>query len=167
MNVATSKMLKDLRLRRNMTQEQLGILSGMTKSQISRMEKGTLGSQETVERLLESMGYSLEIKVVDKYEEENFERQRVIDILKSFKQYNSRKYGIQSLALFGSFSRGEQTDESDVDILISLKSPSLYLYSEISLLLESLLKRKVDLVSEKARNAEKFNNEISKDLIYV
>lgn len=167
MNVATSKMLKDLRLRRNMTQEQLGVLSGMTKSQISRMEKGTLGSQETVERLLESMGYSLEIKVVDKYEEENFERQRVIDILKSFKQYNSRKYGIQSLALFGSFSRGEQTDESDVDILISLKSPSLYLYSEISLLLESLLKRKVDLVSEKARNAEKFNNEISKDLIYV
>lgn len=167
MNVATSKMLKDLRLRRNMTQEQLGVLSGMTKSQISRMEKGTLGSQETVERLLESMGYSLEIKVVDKYEEENFERQRVIDILKSFKQYNSRKYGIQSLALFGSFSRGEQTDESDVDILISLKSPSLYLYSEISLLLESLLKRKVDLVSEKARNSEKFNNEISKDLIYV
>lgn len=71
-------MIKNLRKSRNLIQEQLGVLSGMTKSQISRMEKGTLGSPETVERLLTAMGYSIEMKVVDKYESEGGERQRVL-----------------------------------------------------------------------------------------
>lgn len=67
-------MIRSLRKSRNLTQEQLGILSGMTKSQISRMEKGTLGSPETV------------------------------NLLQSFKKHNAEKYGIESIALFGSFS---------------------------------------------------------------
>jgi len=131
------------------------------------MEKGVLGSRETVERLLSAMGYSLEMKVVDKYQNESSERQRILDVLRSFKKYNSGKYGIESLALFGSVSRGEDTKDSDVDVLISLKEPSLYLYSEISSILESILKRSVDLVSAKARKREDFNNETAKDLIYV
>ena len=61
----TSNMIKNLRKSRNLTQEQLGILSGMTKSQISRMEKGVLGSPETLDRLLDAMGFSIELKVVD------------------------------------------------------------------------------------------------------
>lgn len=97
-------MIKSLRKSRNLTQEQLGILSGMTKSQISRMEKGTLGSPETVNRLLEAMGYSIEVKVIDRYESANGERSRIIDFLQSFKKHNAEKYGIESIALFGSFS---------------------------------------------------------------
>ena len=163
----TSKMLKDLRKNRNLTQEQLGVLSGMTKSQISRMEKGILGSPETVDRLLEAMGYSIELKVVDRYETPDGERQRILDTLGNFKKYNAEKYGIESLALFGSFSRGEQNEDSDVDILITLKAPSLFIYADIQAALESVLKRSVDLVSSKARKREEFDKEISKDLIYV
>jgi len=163
----TSNMIKCLRKSRNLTQEQLGVLSGMTKSQISRMEKGILGSPETVDRLLEAMGYDIELKIVDKYETNDGERQKVLDILGNFKKYNAEKYGIESLALFGSFSRREQNEESDVDVLISLKSPSLYIYAEIQATLESVLKRRVDLVSSKARKREGFDKEIFKDLIYV
>lgn len=35
-----------------MTQEQVGILAGMSKSQVSRMEKGELGSPETYDRVI-------------------------------------------------------------------------------------------------------------------
>ena len=167
MKAYTSNMIKELRKSRNLTQEQLGVLSGMTKSQISRMEKGVLGSPETVDRLLEAMGYSLELKVVDRYETPDGEKQRVLDTLRNFKKYNAGKYGIESLALFGSFSRGEQNEASDVDVLITLKAPSLFLYAEIQAALESVLKRSVDLVSSKARMREGFDKEISKDLIYV
>lgn len=167
MKAYTSNMIKELRKSRNLTQEQLGVLSGMTKSQISRMEKGVLGSPETVDRLLEAMGYSLELKVVDRYETPDGEKQRVLDTLRNFKKYNAGKYGIESLALFGSFSRGEQDEASDVDVLITLKAPSLFLYAEIQAALESVLKRSVDLVSSKARMREGFDKEISKDLIYV
>jgi len=160
-------MIKSLRKSRNLTQEQLGVLSGMTKSQISRMENGTLGSPETVDRLLEAMGYDIVLNVIDRYETPDGEKRKVLDTLGNFKKYNAEKYGIESLALFGSFSRGEQDEESDVDVLIALKSPSLFIYAEIKDALESVLKRRVDLVPSKARKREGFNKEISKDLIYV
>lgn len=167
MRIETSKLIKSLRKSRCLTMEQLGVLSGMSKSQISRMEKGELGSPQTVDRLMEAMGYTIEIKVVDKYSSGNVERQKIIDVLSCFKKYNSQKYGIESLALFGSISRGEQNDDSDVDILISLKTPSLYILSEIESALQSVLKRKIDLVSAKARKRVEFESEIANDLIYV
>lgn len=165
--MVTSNMIKSLRKSRNLTQEQLGILSGMSKSQISKMENGTLGSEETVLRLLDALGYELELKVVDKYPGERSERERILGVLRSFKNSQGDKYGIESIALFGSCARGEQTVDSDVDILISIKRPSLFVLSEITVLLESVLKRKVDLVSEKSRSRQEFMENIKKDLIYV
>ena len=71
------------------------------------------------------------------------------------------------MALFGSVARGEHNENSDVDLLIKFKSPSLYLYAELSDALESILGRKVDIVSESARKRPWFAEEISKDLIYL
>lgn len=167
MRMVTSNMIKSLRKSRNLTQEQLGILSGMSKSQISKMENGTLGSEETVLRLLDALGYELELKVVDKYPGERSERERILGVLRSFKNSQGDKYGIERIALFESCARGEQTIDSDVDILISIKRPSLFVLSEITVLLESVLKRKVDLVSEKSRSRQEFMDNIKKDLIYV
>lgn len=93
MKTDTSNMIKNLRKSRKLTQEQLGVLSGMTKSQISRMEKGTLGSPETVDRLLEAMGYSIELKIVDKYETPDGEKQKVLDTLGNFKNTMPRNMG--------------------------------------------------------------------------
>ena len=53
--------------------------------------------------------------------------------------------------LFGSYSRGEETKESDVDILVSFEegtNMSLFKYANIICQLESLLKVKVDMVEE-------------------
>ena len=61
-------------------------------------------------------------------------------------------YGVRSLGLFGSFGRGEQTEDSDIDILIEF-APEAHTFDnfmEISFLLEDLLGRKVDLVTPEA-----------------
>lgn len=53
--------------------------------------------------------------------------------------------------LFGSYSRGEETVGSDVDILVSFDKDakiSLFKYADIICQLEALLKQKVDLVEE-------------------
>lgn len=53
--------------------------------------------------------------------------------------------------LFGSYSRGEETLESDVDIMVSFDKDakiSLFNYAGIICKLESLLNHKVDLVEE-------------------
>lgn len=52
--------------------------------------------------------------------------------------------------LFGSYARGEQTENSDVDILIQPeKSVGLFKLSGMHLDLQDLLKMNVDLVTEK------------------
>ena len=51
--------------------------------------------------------------------------------------------------LFGSYARGEQTDDSDVDILVVFDDEArvgLFRYAHIMNELEDLLKKKVDLV---------------------
>ena len=53
--------------------------------------------------------------------------------------------------VFGSFSRGEETDESDVDILVRFvpnATVTLITYCDIKNTLQDLLKRPVDLVEE-------------------
>lgn len=53
--------------------------------------------------------------------------------------------------LFGSYSRGEEKEESDVDILVSFDKDakiSLFKYANMICQLEELLKQKVDLVEE-------------------
>lgn len=53
--------------------------------------------------------------------------------------------------LFGSYSRGEEKEGSDVDILVSFDKDakiSLFKYASIICQLEELLQRKVDLVED-------------------
>lgn len=159
--------LKQLRKSRGFTQEQLGIIAGMTKSQVSKMERGILGSDATISRVLSALGYSTKIICIDSRGELSTERDRILDILRVFKINNTDKYGIESLALFGSIARNEQKADSDIDILISLKTPSLYLYASLKSDLESILSREVDIISARSKFREEFKESITKDLIYV
>lgn len=66
-------------------------------------------------------------------------KQTVIPILKS--------YGVQKAALFGSFTRGEENQKSDVDILIMPPDGMGLEFVGLKLELEKALNREVDLVS--------------------
>ncbi len=62
-----------------------------------------------------------------------------------------RRNDIASLGAFGSFSRGEQTEESDLDLLVTFsKGKSLIDHIKIEDDLESLLGKHVDLVTERS-----------------
>lgn len=159
--------IKQLRKSRGFTQEQLGIIAGMTKSQVSKMERGLLGSDATISRILAALGYSTRIICIDSRGELETERDRILDILRVFKNNNADKYGIESLALFGSVARNEQNSDSDIDILVNLTNPSLYLYAGPKSDLESILCREVDIISARSKLREEFKESISKDLIYV
>jgi predicted nucleotidyltransferase len=58
-------------------------------------------------------------------------------------------YGVKRVALFGSVVRGEETPESDVDILVKFKRPiGLFNLVGLQLELSERLNRPVDLVTE-------------------
>lgn len=62
-----------------------------------------------------------------------------------------RTVPVEKAWLFGSFSRGEATDDSDIDILVRYDDNakiSLLFISHLIGVLENILHRKVDLVEE-------------------
>ncbi len=60
------------------------------------------------------------------------------------------KFHIEKLGYFGSFADGSYTDNSDVDILVHFRKPIGWEFFDLQDLLETHLKRKIDLVSVKA-----------------
>jgi len=62
------------------------------------------------------------------------------------------KHGVTSLSLFGSVARGDATDNSDVDLLVTFGNiDNQYAdnFYDLTESLEKLLGRKVDLITEK------------------
>jgi Predicted nucleotidyltransferases len=42
-------------------------------------------------------------------------------ILQERKKYLAEKFGVMEIAIFGSYARGEQKKDSDVDLIVDLK----------------------------------------------
>lgn len=61
-----------------------------------------------------------------------------------------RDFFVRKIGYFGSFARNEQTEESDIDILVEFEKPLGWEFFDLQDLLEKELHRKVDLVSTKA-----------------
>lgn len=77
------------------------------------------------------------------------------------------KLGVKSLSIFGSFARGEERPDSDVDILVEFEGRATFdRYIDTKFYLEELLGRKVDLVTPKAIKP-RMKPYIMQDLIHV
>jgi len=88
-------------------------------------------------------------------------------ILAEHKKELYQKYKIKKIGIFGSFARGEQSKESDVDIIVEFEEvPGLIKFIEIEEYLSKLLGRKVDLVRKPAIRKE-LKDKILKEVVYV
>ena len=60
----------------------------------------------------------------------------------------NRSLGVQRIGVFGSFARGEECEESDIDILIEFEEGgrTFDTYMDLKFFLEDLFGRRVDLV---------------------
>jgi len=86
--------------------------------------------------------------------------------LRELKSVLFQKYSVDKIGYFGSFSRNEQTIDSDIDILVSFSKPIGWDFFDLQEFLENELKLKVDLVSEKALR-EQLRQIILKNVKYV
>ena len=75
-------------------------------------------------------------------------------------------YPIQSLAIFGSYARNEQDENSDLDIIVEFNGKIGIRFVDLAEDLENIIGVKVDLVSRKGIK-EKYYQSILPDLVYV
>ena len=72
-------------------------------------------------------------------------------ILLSHREEISREYGVIEIGVFGSYVRGENTENSDVDILVSFDRPlGFFKFLELEERLSEWLGATVDLVTKNA-----------------
>ncbi len=87
-------------------------------------------------------------------------------ILQNLKPILSDKFEVERIGYFGSFARGEQKADSDIDILVEFRRPLGWAFFDLQELLEKEFQRKVDLVSSKALK-EQLRDEILSQTRYV
>jgi len=76
------------------------------------------------------------------------------------------RYNLKSIALFGSITRNETTEKSDIDILVDFEKPIGLEFVLLADELEEILGVKVDLVTPRALKP-KMLEYIKQDLQYV
>lgn len=93
----------------------------------------------------------------------------IISFLQHNRKFLSDHYHVSKIALFGSFARNEQRDDSDVDLLIELENGTENVHETKQSLrefLSSSFERSIDLAREKYLKSYA-KDQILKDAVYV
>lgn len=87
--------------------------------------------------------------------------------LSEFKSQFGDKFGIIRLGIFGSVAREENNENSDIDIVVEVKKPSLTIMYELEQSLKALFGCDVDLVRYRQSLRPLFKSNIQKDVVFV
>ena len=75
-------------------------------------------------------------------------RQDILSSLKKLKREVAREYSVKKIGLFGSVSRSEETEQSDVDLLVEFSKPVGFVtFMRLENFLSERLGERVDLVT--------------------
>ncbi|MBC7771307.1 MAG: nucleotidyltransferase family protein [Pyrinomonadaceae bacterium] len=75
-------------------------------------------------------------------------REEILEVLRRSLSDLASRYDVASLRLFGSAARGEDTEHSDIDLVVSFRSaPTFDRYMDLLYALEDLLGAPIDLVT--------------------
>ena len=93
-------------------------------------------------------------------------KQQYIELLTKATPYIRSEYGVRSLSMFGSIARGEERDDSDVDIFVEMP-PKAFKVVGLKQYLQELLGRAVDIVRSHSNLDPFLTNEINRDGITI
>lgn len=91
----------------------------------------------------------------------------ITKILKGSQRTIHKNYHAEIIGIFGSYARGEEKQDSDLDILVRFfDGATLFDLAELAEFLEGQIHLKVDLVSERALR-EEMKEPILQEVVYV
>ena len=70
-------------------------------------------------------------------------------LLKAHELEIKNRFGVRKIGVFGSYAKGTQARDSDIDILVEFNEPTFDHFMELAFYLEKLLGKKIDLVTTK------------------
>jgi uncharacterized protein len=93
-------------------------------------------------------------------------KEYILVYLKNNKKYLKKEFGVQKIALFGSYARGEAIKGSDIDLLIEVKEKNFKKRNMLKEFLEKEFKTDVDVFYFDALKSFIKKN-IKEDMLYA
>ncbi|TDW96237.1 nucleotidyltransferase family protein [Dinghuibacter silviterrae] len=90
----------------------------------------------------------------------------IVEKLRAYKPELQRKYPISRLGIFGSYARGEATENSDIDVAVELNGPMGLDFVAMADEIENLFGVKVDVVPKRSIKSA-YLPFVEKDILYV
>jgi len=94
------------------------------------------------------------------------EIEEIKDIVNQHRQELEERFKAKSIAIFGFYARGDQTSESNIDIMVEFREPVGFLFIHLADYLEQILEIKVDLLTREAIKPNR-RRYIMEELVYV
>jgi len=69
----------------------------------------------------------------------------IMDVLKNDKAFLRKEFGVINIGLFGSYAKGNQKEDSDIDFLVELQEPRFEWLAGLQIYLETKFGRKIEL----------------------
>lgn len=91
---------------------------------------------------------------------------QILEQIRLLKPELKEQFHVQEIAIFGSVVRNESNESSDLDILVKLEKPLGFKFISLINFLESHLKEKVDLVTDKAIRP-KMKQQIFNEAVFI
>ncbi|MCW7532328.1 nucleotidyltransferase family protein, partial [Leptospira soteropolitanensis] len=76
-------------------------------------------------------------------------KKELIEELTKIKPILNNDFGVLKIGVFGSFAKDTVNSNSDVDLLVEMKSPDFDSFVGLKIFLENLFERNVDLVRKR------------------
>jgi len=95
------------------------------------------------------------------------ETKDIIELLRDEKRNLRNNFGLISIGLFGSYAKGTEGPESDVDLLVELSEAHFDSLAGLQIYLEKRLGKPVELIRKRKSLSERFLNRIERDIRYV
>jgi predicted nucleotidyltransferase/DNA-binding XRE family transcriptional regulator len=168
---------------RGLTQRELGHLAGVNQQQVARWEATgyrttTLERVDVIARVLgvaaEGLTHAapLVAETPASYRTEGATARPVRDlgeVAARIREHGAEfrdRYGVERIGVFGSFAVGEQTESSDVDMLVEVENPGGLRFVAAARHAAGILGREVDLVRPQALK-ERLRDRVARDVVYV
>jgi predicted nucleotidyltransferase len=97
----------------------------------------------------------------------SMDKQTILMELRRVKPELQQRYGLSEIALFGSYSRDEQTPESDIDLMLYFEKLNADKFFECAFALERLFRDKKVQVVSKGGIKPRYFEAIKPDLLYA
>lgn len=90
----------------------------------------------------------------------------ILEKLSQEKEYLQKTYEVEKIGLFGSYAKGLQTENSDIDIYVEFKHKTFDNLTGLWSYLEELYHTKIDLLHKHKRSKGAIFESIQKEVIY-